>query len=134
MATQGVSNEPGSSKTTYTAQLGYPLLAQIKDGHLPDPAYAASVSFNETGTADLIVNNLDEFITHPYHLHGREFYIVKRGSGNLTAEDWIKNRWTEAQLLNPLKRDVITIPLGSCAVLRESHCHHQASRSRSTVI
>ena len=92
-------------------------------GQLPNPNYTASAIFNGSSAADLVVNNLDGGFAHPYHLHGRSFFLVKRGSGNLTAEQWEASRDTEANVDNPLRRDVITIPVSSYAVLSESSSH-----------
>jgi FtsP/CotA-like multicopper oxidase with cupredoxin domain len=75
------------------------------------------------------VNNLDGGIHHPFHLHGRPFYLVGRGIGNITEVD-VPN--LVLNTTNPLRRDTLVIGGGSWAILRlitddpgvwGLHCH-----------
>jgi hypothetical protein len=68
-------------------------------------------------------------LSHPFHLHSRPFYIVARGPGALgTWTKWLAKINTK----NPLRRDTITIPHWSWAIIRVPlddpgvlplHCH-----------
>ena len=53
------------------------------------------------------VNNLDTFIDHPYHLHGRYFYIVARGEGRITTSNYPSLTFTTR---NPPRRDTVRQP------------------------
>ncbi|QRV84926.1 Multicopper oxidase [Ceratobasidium sp. AG-Ba] len=106
-----------------------PVLYKVNQGQAVNNSNVMSVTYPDAGTVDLILNNLDTGIDHPYHLHGMTFWIVGEGSGNLTFE--------EAEALtynttNPIRRDTHVIPAGSWAVLRFEatnpgvwfmHCH-----------
>lgn len=68
-------------------------------------------------------------LSHPFHLHGRPFYILGRGSGALSS---FSLAFTTLNTNNPLRRDVLTIPHFSWAVIRVPlddpgvwplHCH-----------
>lgn len=111
----------GFNNVTFRAQIGYPLISQLQDGADIDTQFVAHASFDQMGGGDLIVNNLDDGISHPYHLHGKPFFLVARGTGNLTAEQWEEIKSDTARIENPLRRDVLEITGGSWAVLRESH-------------
>ena len=50
------------------------------------------------------MNNLDIPIDHPYHLHGRYFYIVARGEGRITASNYTSLTFTTR---NPPRRDSV---------------------------
>lgn len=67
-------------------------------------------------------------LSHPFHLHGRPFYILARGAGYLPS--WWP--FVSKNTKNPLRRDTITIPHWSWALLRLKlddpgvwplHCH-----------
>ncbi|QRW13512.1 Multicopper oxidase [Ceratobasidium sp. AG-Ba] len=106
-----------------------PVLYKVNQGQAVNNSNVMSVTYPDAGAVDLILNNLDTGIDHPYHLHGMTFWIVGEGSGNLTFE--------EAEALtynttNPIRRDTHVIPAGSWAVLRFEatnpgvwfmHCH-----------
>jgi FtsP/CotA-like multicopper oxidase with cupredoxin domain len=109
----------GFNNVSFRAQIGYPLISQLQAGSEIDNQFVADVSFDQMGGGDLIINNLDTGIAHPYHLHGKPFFIVARGKGNLTAEQWKEMRANTARIDNPLRRDVLEIIGGSWAVLRE---------------
>ncbi|KAK1923265.1 multi-copper oxidase laccase-like protein [Papiliotrema laurentii] len=122
----------GFNNITYQAQIGNPLLHQLQQGKTIDDAYIAHAEFDRLGGGDLIVNNLDLGISHPFHFHGKPFHIAARGEGNITVEEWEAIRDTRAKTDNPLRRDVIQIPGGHWAVLRmytnlpgvwPLHCH-----------
>ena len=75
------------------------------------------------------MNNLDGGIHHPFHLHGRPFYLVGRGTGNITEAD-VPN--LVLNTTNPLRRDTLVIGGASWAILRlitddpgvwGLHCH-----------
>ena len=75
------------------------------------------------------LNNLDGGISHPFHLHGKPFFLVARGPGNITAAD-VPN--IQIQTTNPLRRDTLMVPAGTWAILRlvtddpgvwGLHCH-----------
>lgn len=104
---------------TYQSQVGYPLLYQVQQGHDLNGSLVAHASFDKLGGGDLIINNLDAGISHPFHLHGKPFFIVGRGEGKLTAEEW-QAKSGGALTKNPLRRDVIEIPGANWAVLRRS--------------
>ncbi len=68
-------------------------------------------------------------IGHPFHLHGRPFYLIARGFGRLNTTDL---PGIQMNLANPLRRDTLLITEGSYAVLRIKldnpggwplHCH-----------
>lgn len=109
----------GFNNVTFQAQIGYPLIAQLQAGQEINNKFVAHATFDKMGGGDLVVNNLDAGISHPYHLHGKPFFLVARGAGNLTAEQWENMRSDTAQTQNPLRRDVLEITGGSWAVLRE---------------
>ncbi|QRV98963.1 Multicopper oxidase [Ceratobasidium sp. AG-Ba] len=106
-----------------------PVLYKVNQGQAVNNSNVMSVTYPDAGAVDLILNNLDTGIDHPYHLHGMTFWIVGEGSGNLTFE--------EAEVLtynttNPIRRDTHVIPAASWAVLRFEatnpgvwfmHCH-----------
>ena len=109
----------GINNVTYQNQIGYPLLTQVQEGHAIDGELVAHATFHKMGGGDIVINNLDGPISHPFHLHGKPFMIVARGTGNLTREQWLSMRKSVAKVKNPLRRDVLEIPGGSYAVLRE---------------
>lgn len=88
------------------------------------------MTFDGKGAADLVINVIDPPpIGHPFHLHGRPFYIIARGAGTVGA---LTLPWVRKNLKNPLRRDTILIPQWSYAVLRIKldnpgvwplHCH-----------
>ncbi|KAF8752349.1 Ferroxidase laccase [Rhizoctonia solani] len=90
----------------------------------------AAVVYNTTGAVDLILNNLDTAIDHPYHCNARmTFWIVAEGSGSLSLEEAESVSYNTT---NPIRRDTHIIPASSWAVLRFEannpgvwfmHCH-----------
>nr|XP_018261757.1 uncharacterized protein I303_06200 [Kwoniella dejecticola CBS 10117]OBR83915.1 hypothetical protein I303_06200 [Kwoniella dejecticola CBS 10117] len=121
-----------------------PILPQIIDNGNYTNENVAQVTFDQDGYVDLILNNLDGGIDHPYHLHGNEFQLIKRGDGNLTVEE--AQAMDLTNITNPLRRDTIFIPGNAYAILRirtdnpgvwALHCHigwHLAVGKLATVI
>ncbi|QRV84901.1 Multicopper oxidase [Ceratobasidium sp. AG-Ba] len=115
--------------TSFVDLVYQPALHKVNQGLAIDSSNLMSVTYNTTGAVDLIINNLDSAIDHPYHLHGMSFWIVGEGSGLLTlanAETMTYNT------TNPIRRDTHIIPANSWAVLRFEatnpgvwfmHCH-----------
>lgn len=137
----------GMNGVAYKNYINNPLLTRVMDGIAIGGNEVASVTFDGQGSADLIINVLDPPpIGHPFHLHGRPFYIVKRGSGAMTSTLWALTRSTAATTTNPLRRDTIVIPQWSYAVLRIKlddpgvwplHCHigwHLAAGKMAAVV
>ncbi|KAF8607343.1 hypothetical protein BDV93DRAFT_520212 [Ceratobasidium sp. AG-I] len=95
-----------------------PVLMTINEGGSVNSSNVASITFTESDTADIIINNMDTGIDHPYHLHGMTF--------------WINAQTLTYNTTNPIRRDTHVIPANSWAVLRFEatnpgvwfmHCH-----------
>ncbi|KDN38004.1 hypothetical protein RSAG8_09777, partial [Rhizoctonia solani AG-8 WAC10335] len=106
-----------------------PVLHTIASGGTVNASNVASVTYDSVGAVDLIINNLDTAIDHPYHLHGMTFWIVAEGSGSLSLAEAESVSYNTT---NPIRRDTHIIPAGSWAVLRFiadnpgvwfMHCH-----------
>ncbi|KDN38419.1 hypothetical protein RSAG8_09513, partial [Rhizoctonia solani AG-8 WAC10335] len=106
-----------------------PILHTIASGGTVNASNVASVVYDSAGAVDLIINNLDTAIDHPYHLHGMTFWIVAEGSGTLSLEEAESVSYNTT---NPIRRDTHIIPASSWAVLRFEannpgvwfmHCH-----------
>jgi FtsP/CotA-like multicopper oxidase with cupredoxin domain len=110
----------GINNVTYRNQIGFPLIQQVQEGLQIDGDLVAHATFHEQGGGDIVINNLDAPISHPFHLHGKPFMIVARGQGNITKEQWEGIQSFTANTTNPLRRDVLQIPGGTWVVLRES--------------
>lgn len=119
----------GFNETTYVNYIQDPVYQQVQEGRPLNDSHFAHLSFSGRGSADLLLNQLDRGIAHPFHLHGRPFSIVARGSGNMTLEG-LKD--VELNTENPLRRDTIHMPSASWALLRlplddpgvwAIHCH-----------
>nr|XP_019011722.1 uncharacterized protein I206_03827 [Kwoniella pini CBS 10737]OCF50503.1 hypothetical protein I206_03827 [Kwoniella pini CBS 10737] len=129
---------------SFQNQIWDPVLPQIIDNGKYTNENVAQVVFDQDGYVDLILNNLDGGIDHPYHLHGNEFQLIKRGDGNLTVEE--AQAMDLSNIVNPLRRDTIFIPGNAYAILRirtdnpgvwALHCHigwHLAVGKLATVI
>ncbi|KAH8927079.1 multicopper oxidase [Atractiella rhizophila] len=113
-----------------------PLLATIIAGGKANASAVTTATFeDEFWVGDILINNLliaalkDQRIDHPYHLHGFTFYVVARGTGELSLADAAN---LEFNTTNPVRRDTVVIPGGGHAVLRFAndnpgvwvvHCH-----------
>lgn len=95
---------------------------------------------------DIIINNLDDG-SHPFHLHGYNFYILyshrsEHGWGSYTPYDTSSGgvpSQLDLNLANPLLKDTVAVPRRGFVILRfwadnpgiwMFHCHvlfHQAS-------
>jgi FtsP/CotA-like multicopper oxidase with cupredoxin domain len=112
----------GFNGISYKNEINYPLLYQVEGGETINSSLVANVAFEDIGGGDIIINNLDSetspigVINHPYHLHGRGFWIVARGEGQLTA-DAIAGM--AVNTMNPVRRDTVQIQGGHWAVLRK---------------
>lgn len=112
------------------------VLAQVQRGQDLNGSLFAHTIFPTLGAYDIIVNQLDNGVAHPFHLHGRKFHIVARGLGNITClADAQANAAAGNGFVNfdnPLRRDTLFIPETSYAILRlvtdtpgvwPLHCH-----------
>ncbi|CCO30984.1 hypothetical protein BN14_05018 [Rhizoctonia solani AG-1 IB] len=108
------------NSTEFVDLVYQPVLHTIAAGGTVNASNVASVVYNETGAVDLIINNLDTAIDHPYH---------SEGSGSLSLEDAESVSYNTT---NPIRRDTHIIPASSWAVLRFEasnpgvwfmHCH-----------
>ncbi|EGG07886.1 multi-copper oxidase laccase-like protein [Melampsora larici-populina 98AG31] len=108
-----------------------PLLAQMMKGGNGklNETEVGFVTLEEPGWYDIVINNLDQGLDHPYHLHGVDSYLVSKGNGRLIKNSTIEP--TEA-LSNPNRRDTYVIPGGSYIIIRilannpgvfMLHCH-----------
>jgi FtsP/CotA-like multicopper oxidase with cupredoxin domain len=77
----------------------------------------ANVAFEQNGGGNILINNLDAGIPHPFHLHGNPFWLLGRGKGNLTAK---AAESLSVNTKNPLRRDTLLIDVGEWALLRGS--------------
>jgi FtsP/CotA-like multicopper oxidase with cupredoxin domain len=118
------------NSTTFTNHPFQPFLATINNGcTISSTDVAWSEAADDEWAIDIIINNKDHGLDHPYHLHGADFFIVARGTGVLAEKNWNKIKFNTK---NPPRRDTIVIPGGSHAVLRiysdipgvwPLHCH-----------
>ncbi|WVN86158.1 uncharacterized protein L203_101319 [Cryptococcus depauperatus CBS 7841] len=114
---------------SYQNQINQPLLLTIMEGGTLNSALIANAVFDRKGAGNIIVNNLDAAIDHPYHLHGNNFQLIGRGTGALTEAN-LSN--VCLNLTNPVRKDTLWIPANSWALLRimtdnpgvhAIHCH-----------
>ncbi|TXT15210.1 uncharacterized protein COLE_01403 [Cutaneotrichosporon oleaginosum] len=120
----------GMNDVSYTNYINNPLLKQIKNGAELNPLHVAAHTWPAAGAYDLILNQHDpDPLAHPFHLHGRPFHILARGSGAISAADL---QHIKLNTVNPLRRDTMSIPGSSYAVIRlitddpgvwPIHCH-----------
>ncbi|KAK8051277.1 diphenol oxidase [Apiospora rasikravindrae] len=77
--------------------------------------------------AQIVINSRDA-MEHPWHLHGHTFQVVGWGQGLFDS----KPNGTTWNLVNPMRRDTVTVPANSHVVLRfladnpgmwALHCH-----------
>ncbi|WVQ77653.1 hypothetical protein IAR50_007341 [Cryptococcus sp. DSM 104548] len=133
----------GFNNISYQNQVNDPLLSILQSGGSCNGSLVANATFTSIGPGNIIINNLDAAIDHPYHVHGNEFQILARGSGQLT-EDGING--LGLRLNNPVRKDTLWIPKGTWALLRiitdnpgvhAVHCHigwHLAEGKLAVVI
>ncbi|KIR33452.1 hypothetical protein I352_04221 [Cryptococcus deuterogattii MMRL2647] len=62
------------------------------------------------GEVNIILNNLDANIPHPYHLHGNEIQLLARGTGSLSVDDLPH---ISLDLDNPLRKDTFWMEGGT---------------------
>ncbi|EAL19726.1 hypothetical protein CNBG3540 [Cryptococcus deneoformans B-3501A] len=119
----------GFNNVTYQNQINDPLLSIVQRGGSCNHSLITNATFPDIGAGNIIINNLDAQIGHPYHIHGNEFQVIGRGFGALTLDD-LSN--IEFILDNPLRKDTIWMQGGSWLVLRiitdnpgvwACHCH-----------
>ncbi|ODN73020.1 hypothetical protein L202_08415 [Cryptococcus amylolentus CBS 6039] len=135
----------GFNNISYQNQINDPLLSILHSGGSRNTSLVANVSFPHIGPGNIIINNLDSNIDHPYHVHGNEFQTLARGEGSLTAED-VDGGKVGLWLDNPVRKDTLWIPGGQWALLRiitdnpgvhAVHCHigwHLAEGKLAVVI
>jgi len=109
-----------------------PMLFAVHKGLSLNGSIVAHTVFAGSGAADIIINNRDAVVDHPYHLHGKAFYIVARGQGRLTADTYATLPPSSFNTSNPLRRDTFVIPRSSYGIIRiltdepgvfALHCH-----------
>ncbi|KAB5589735.1 hypothetical protein CTheo_6830 [Ceratobasidium theobromae] len=117
------------NSTTFKDLVYQPILHTLASGGTVNASNIASVTYDTVGAVDLVINNLDTAIDHPYHMHGMTFWIVAEGSGSITLEEADSISYNTT---NPIRRDTHIIPAGTWAVLRFMadnpgvwfmHCH-----------
>jgi hypothetical protein len=131
-----------------------PLLMQVRRGMSLNESFVAHTVFPMSGGADIIINNRDLTVDHPFHLRanrklsgirtfpsrclfvsdGKSFYIVARGQGFLTPESYAKLPSTFFNTTNPLRRDTVSYPalakvplpsIDHCYLFRRAACHYE---------
>ncbi|KAB5587344.1 hypothetical protein CTheo_9221 [Ceratobasidium theobromae] len=103
------------NSTTFKDLVYQPILHTLASGGTVNGSNIASVTYDSVGAVDLVINNLDTAIDHPYHMHGMTFWIVAEGSGSMTLEEAESISYNTT---NPIRRDTHIIPAGTWAVLR----------------
>ncbi|KAH8925866.1 multicopper oxidase [Atractiella rhizophila] len=130
--------------TTYTNYVNQPILATVNAGGTPNASAVTTATFeDEYWVGDILINNLDAGLDHPYHLHGYTFFVVARGTGELSLDDAAN---LDFNTTNPVRRDTVVIPGGGYAILRFTndnpgvwvvHCHiawHLASGFLAAIV
>ncbi|KAJ4780762.1 Laccase [Rhynchospora pubera] len=112
----------------YTIGMGELLLLQILAPHLGVGTRLSKIKFNSTVELVLQDTNLLSVESHPFHLHGYNFFILARGIGNFDpAKDPAKYN-----LVDPPERNTVGVPAGGWAAIRFRannpgvwflHCH-----------
>lgn len=127
------------NSTTYRPMKSSTLYKQITNVSDSDPDWAKTgsivpwddqliINIKEPGAVvDLLVNNLDDG-SHPFHLHGYKFWILRASSGNFKF-----HQYDEVDpSLEYMKRDTVNIPGYGYALIRivadnpgvwPFHCH-----------
>ncbi|GJJ76294.1 iron transport multicopper oxidase [Entomortierella parvispora] len=100
-------------------------LNQAKRGVTNFAASQFVISMNQTQTIELIINNYDEG-SHPFHLHGHQFWVVGGGQGSYLPGK------SPLNTTNPVRRDTATLQTFGYTILRfvndnpgmwAFHCH-----------
>ncbi|KAK4334748.1 Cupredoxin [Rhodotorula toruloides] len=111
-----------------------PLLHQIVRGEDPNTGRIALITAWNVETVDIVIQNLNG-PEHPFHLHGKPFWIMARGQGSVGPETIAS---LDLNTYNPLRRDTLGLPSGEWVLIRlvadvpgvhAFHCHivfHQA--------
>lgn len=120
---------------THTNYVNRPYLELAHQGRPINSSTVSSLLVpDDIWVADFIINNQDNFLDHPFHLHGTDMNIIARGQGNLTQAQWLQlNQQPGAlNIAAPLRRDTTTVPRSSYIVVRiiadlpgvwPMHCH-----------
>ncbi|EGG02374.1 multi-copper oxidase laccase-like protein [Melampsora larici-populina 98AG31] len=117
--------------TTWLTYVYQPLLSEMISGGrgFLNTSEVAAFTMETNGCYDIVINNLDAAINHPYHLHGVDAKTVATGTGELN--DTVAATLTY-NTTNPLRRDTQVVPGGTYRVLRVVadnpgvwilHCH-----------
>ncbi|KAJ8293368.1 Laccase-1 [Rhodotorula toruloides] len=119
---------------TYANFAYNPLLHQIVRGEDPNTGRIALITAWNVETVDIVIQNLNG-PEHPFHLHGKPFWIMARGQGSVGPETIAS---LDLNTYNPLRRDTLGLPSGQWVLIRlvadvpgvhAFHCHivfHQA--------
>ncbi|ODN98172.1 hypothetical protein I350_07818 [Cryptococcus amylolentus CBS 6273] len=133
----------GFNNVSYQNQIYNPLLSLSYAGKSYNTSLVPSVSFDALGSGNLIINNLDTLIDHPYHMHGNSFQIIGRGTGRMDEAGLASANLT---LENPLRKDTFWMQRNTWVVLRlvtdnpgvwPMHCHidwHMAEGKLAVVV
>ncbi|PWZ01753.1 hypothetical protein BCV70DRAFT_157850 [Testicularia cyperi] len=103
-------------------------------GQINDSTVASLLVPDDLWVADIVFNNNDSFLDHPFHLHATDMHVIGRGQGILTQDMWtqMNANGQGLNLKNPLRRDTIVVPRSSWALVRiyadlpgvwAVHCH-----------
>ncbi|WAR61333.1 hypothetical protein PtB15_12B18 [Puccinia triticina] len=117
--------------TTWISRETKPILPKMLSGGrgILNTSEVAIQNISRPGIWDVVVNNLDQALDHPLHLHGVDTCVVASGKGTLSESNLPSAQY---QLDNPLCRDVHVVPGGSYLVMRIRadnpgvwilHCH-----------
>ncbi|KAF9699243.1 hypothetical protein EKO04_003008 [Ascochyta lentis] len=86
---------------------------------------------NGIRTIDILIQNLDDG-SHPFHLHGYKFWVLKQGKGYAPQPSSVPSLYSAMDLTNPLRRDTASIEAYGWLLLRfvadnpgawAFHCH-----------
>lgn len=90
------------------------------------------INLNERGTVvDFMINNYDDG-SHPFHLHGHKFWVLKVGNGGYFKDSYYDDDAGMLNFDNPVLRDTVNIPGFGWGVIRfvvdnpgvwPFHCH-----------
>ncbi|KAI7941906.1 hypothetical protein MJO28_011933 [Puccinia striiformis f. sp. tritici] len=105
--------------TTWISRESDPLLPKVLSGGSGsvNTSEVATQTINKPGIWDVVINNLDQAIDHPIHLHGLDSCVVASGKGTL-GESNLKSAQYHHD--NPLCRDTHVVPGGSYLVSKST--------------